>query len=420
MKLIAALLASALLVAAAAYGAKKALAPEAEVLATLAIEEVEFSRSVEAEGNLRAVKATPITAPQAQRPYTISWVAPDGSSVAKDEVVVRFAARELEKALLDGKDDRAIAKTSMATDAAESKKAQRSRDRSAELARAELEQTREFQSKDQEIFSRHQIIESQIDSALSESRLDHANRSKEIERRVSRTKVALHSVKTREAQMRIDRAEKQLRSLEVRTPHAGILVLKRDWRGNEIRIGETVWMGQRLAEIPITDEMEAEVFVLEADGGGLEEGLEAIVTIESAPDHPIKATIQKVEKLAKRRVRGSPVQYFSVTLELAETRKDVMKPGQRVRSTITIANDKALVVPRQAVFSGDGGSFVYRTSGPFSWPVPVELGAASPGRVAIEGGVRAGDQIALQDPLSRDEEPAADEAKKPPKLGGAK
>ncbi len=63
----------------------------------------------------------------------------------------------------------------------------------------------------------------------------------------------------------------------------------------------------------------AEVYVLEADAGGLTPGRQAQVTVESAPGVTWPAKIARVDSLAKPRIQGSPVQYFAVTLALART-----------------------------------------------------------------------------------------------------
>lgn len=46
-------------------------------------------------------------------------------------------------------------------------------------------------------------------------------------------------------------------------------------------MGEHVWPGQTLAEIPQLEEMEAQVFVLLLDGGGLAKDTEATITVDS-------------------------------------------------------------------------------------------------------------------------------------------
>ena len=367
-----------------------------------------FSRRVTAEGNLEAVVATPIAPPQGAgggRPMKLAWLAPDGTEVTKGEVVVRFDPTELEQQLESGQSDLAAARAKLGRERIDARSAERGRATSAELATLELERTRRFQNVDEEIFSRHQIAESAIDQELSRARVDHAGDARAIEERLTRSKLAAIEVERRRAELAIAQARSGLESLEVKAPTDGILVFQRDWRGNLPRVGEQVWPGRTIAEIPVLDEMEAEVFVLEVDGGGLGEGTPARVVVDARPGVEIPATVKRVDKLAKRRQHQVPVQYFAVTLELESTDKEIMKPGQRVRATLLLDQEDALVVPRQAVFEVEGASVVYRQveGGGFE-AVEVELGAGTPGRVVVEKGLAAGDRIALRDPTRTGEE----------------
>jgi hypothetical protein len=138
--------------------------------------------------------------------------------------------------------------------------------------------------------------------------------------------------------------------------------------------------------------------VLEVDGSGLAEGQPAAVVIEAQPDRVFDGKIRVVDKLAQPRQHGSPVQYFGVVIQLATTDRAVMKPGQRVRATLVLDQEDALVVPRQAVILRDGENVVYRRSPTGFAPVAVELGPATSGRVVIARGLASGDVIALRDP----------------------
>jgi len=196
----------------------------------------------------------------------------------------------------------------------------------------------------------------------------------------------------------VDHAREALAHLEVHAPADGILVWQRDDHGDLPRFGGQVFPDQQLGEIPALDTMEAELFVLEVDGSGLDEGQPADVIVESHPDARYHGAIRRVDKLAKPRELWVPVQYFSVVIALDHTDRAVMKPGQRVHATLELARQDALVVPRQAVFEKDGKAIVYRRGDHGFAPVAVELGAATPGRVAITAGLVAGDAIALRDP----------------------
>lgn len=372
-----------------------------DAVPTQVVHKEAFVRRVTAEGNLRAVKATPVTAPQSGGsfgPMKIAWLAEDGAAVKAGEVVVRFDPTEPEKQLRDGQSDLAAASAKLAEEQIKSKTAVEGRDSAAELAGAELDQQRKFQSKDEEIFSRNTIIESQIDEKLAGAKQQHAEQTKEIERKLAQSKAGIIAVEKQKAQIAISHAKAALASMEVRAPHDGILVLRRNWRGELPRVGEQLWPSQKIAEIPLLDTMEAEVFVLEVDGNGIAEKQPAEIVVEARPDMTYKGTVKLVDKLAKPRVPGVPVQYFAVVVELEKTDHAVMKPGQRVRATLILDKADALVVPRQAVISKDGKNVVYRRGAHGFEPVEVELGAGTSGRVVITKGIADGDVIALRDP----------------------
>lgn len=367
---------------------------------TLTVKKEKFVRRVTAEGNLRAVKATPISAPQSQGlgALKIAWLATDGTLVKKDQVLVKFDPSEPEKQLRDGQADRDKADAQLRSESIKSKAAVADRATDAKMAKDELEQTRRFQSKDSQIFSRNQIVESEIDEQLADQKQAHAEQAQKIESRLSQSNTAVIAVERKKAELAVSHATQALKSMEIVAPHDGIFVISRNWRGEQPKLGDTLWPGQKVGEIPLLAEMEAEVFVLEVDGSGLAEKMPAELVIEARPELTYTGKIRLVEKLAQPRQQGSPVQYFAVVVALDKTDHDVMKPGQRVQATIVLDTEDAIVVPREAVIDKEGKNVVYRrgADGTFQ-TVPVELGAATAGRVVVKG-LNDGDVIALRDP----------------------
>lgn len=365
-----------------------------------AVERRAFARRVPAQGNLRAVRATPILTPVAvPGPFRLGWFAPDGTRVKAGDVVIRFDPSESEKRLTDAEDQLRETRLRMDKQSVEGMTELSRLERDAALARLELENASQFQKKDELIFSRGEIIESDIDRTLARQREEHARAARRTREKLSGTDMELLRIQMRSAERKIAQARAALAALSVTAPHDGVLVLSRDWRGNPIRVGDTVWNGQTLAEIPDLSLMEAEVFVLEADAGGLKPGKPATLVVESNPGVSYSGKIARMDAIAKPRLQGSPVQYFSVVLALDRTDPKVMKPGQRVRATLLLEERaEALLVPRQAVFERDGRMVVYRREDHGFAPVPVELGPSGAGKVVVEKGLAAGDVIALRDP----------------------
>jgi multidrug efflux pump subunit AcrA (membrane-fusion protein) len=281
------------------------------------------------------------------------------------------------------------------------------------MAERELEYARTFQSKDPEIFSRQEIIQSEIDSTLATRRRDNANRTHEIREELGAVELALLDLQRERANLDIEEVEADLARLEIRAPHDGIFVLTND-DGDLPVVGMQVHSRQTIAEIPQLQQMKADVYVLEADAGGLQEGIPAEIVVEAHPEVTFNGRVRRMSALARRKSRFSPVQYFEVEIDLETTDPERMKPGQRVRATLILEDlEDVLTIPREAVFDGDDGAKIaYReTLGGFD-PVEITLGPAALGRVVVESGLEEGDMVALHDP-THTAQPEEEEATEP-------
>ena len=378
---------------------------QGSVVPTFRVEAVRFARRVTAEGNLKSTKATPLSAPHdAPGQLKIAWIVPDGAVLKKDEVVVRFDPTDFETQLVAGREDHDAAGNKMLKTNGESLTTRTNLRRDARQAGDELLAARQFKFDDAEVFSRYQRVESQIDETLAGRRKEHAEGVLGVRDKLSAADRDLLSIEQRKADLKIRNAEQGMHALEMRAPYEGILVLQRDWRGDVVRVGDTVWPGSPIGEIPDLKSMKAEVFVLEADAAGLAVGEKATLSVEGKPGSVITGKISQVDKLARPRFPRVPVQYFGATITLDRTDPSVMKPGARVRAVLDVENRiGAFSIPRQAIFEKQGKKLVYRKHGGTFEPVAIEVGSSTAGRVVVTKGLAKGDEIALRDPTEEKE-----------------
>jgi HlyD family secretion protein len=359
-----------------------------------------FIRTVGAEGYLRPVKATPLSAPRAGRSLLIAWLASDGAAVKKGEVVIRFDNDDARRALADGKDDHDVATTRIQTEKLQIASAVNERSRTAALTREEIGTAQDLGRKDPRFFPRNEVIESEIDESLLQARLQQAERARQVEQRLGRSRVELLAVDRQRADSDTQKAERLLGAMEMRAPHDGTFVIQRSgWGQRMVQAGDRAYSGMRVAEVTTTSRMDAEVAVLEADAGGLVAGKPATVVLDARPGVAWKARVKKVDPFPRPKQAEVPVQYFGALLEIEGSTAGV-KPGQRLEATIVLDEiARAMVVPRQAIFRNDRGTYVCRHRGEGGFEeVPVTLGAGTAGRVVVTAGLEAGDQIALRDP----------------------
>jgi HlyD family secretion protein len=413
-----ALTAAAVIAVAAASAVRGWPAPAGTDVPAIAVTRGPFVRRVTAEGNLRAVHATPVQIPRIDGfgGLKLAWLAPDGSAVKTGDVVARFDAVEATHRLREAEvevesSSLLLRKEQLRVAASDARYADQ-----ATLARQQAEQSRRYQAADPLLFSRTEISEAEIDERLISAQQVHAEFAREVNRSVARSDIALAALSRQRARLARDHAQTALARLELRAPGDGVLVIHRDDHGDIPHLGAQLPFDATIAEIPVAGEMEAELFVLEADGSGLEAGQAADVVVESTPDTVFHGKVRLIDKLARPREPGVLLQYFGAVVAFDRTDPAVMKPGQRVRGTLVLDRRDAIVVPRQAVVERAGRTVVYRRDGHGFTPVAVEIAAATPGRVAIVAGLADGDVIAGRDP-TRTPDPGAEPGAAPPAKG---
>ena len=395
---LAAALAAVLALGAIGFGLMGSI--DSQDVATVEVKPGRFVREVEARGSLKAVKATPILVPpESGRQQKVAFLAKDGAFVKAGETVVEFDPYDAEREAADGQSDLDAARAKIDKASAEGGKNQAALGLDRDVAQEQLDRAETYKLTDEKLFSRHQIIESQLDKELFQARADVAQRKLAASGKLSSTERALGEIDASKAQLKVSIAEKGLRSLKIQAPHDGLLMLERNWRGEMPSVGDTLWPGQKVAEVPDLARLEARVFVLEADGAGLKVGQKARFVIEGRPGEEYEASVSRVEPLAKTRDWQSPVKYFETVLSLARDAAGDLKPGQKVRATLRLDEaDAVLTIPRGAVFDKDGKRIVYRKNGAGFAPVEVEAERQSISHLVVAKGLAAGDVIALRDP----------------------
>ena len=375
-----------------------ACAPTVDVT-TLKVSRGVFRQQVTAEGNLKSARVTMVGVPEeVEGEVRLAWLRPEGA-VEEGEIVARFDPMDFEELLVDGQRDLESAGLKVTKTEAEIDTKTTGHETAYAVADLELDHARRYQKTDEGIYARREIIEDEIDETLAGERKRIAADLRDTQSSLGRTELDLLAIEGRKADLKINKAERGLDALEVRAPHGGLMTWARDWRGDPPQIGAQMWRGQSIAEFPDLSVMEAEVYVLEADAGGLEVGKQANVVLEAQPGTVFAATVSKVGAIAQPRFRGSPVQYFTVTLDIENQGELPPRPGQRVKASLLLEDlEGVLVVPRQAVFVMNDDPYVYVRDGGEFVTRPVELGARSLALVVVIAGLDNGDEIALRRP----------------------
>ncbi|HEX9004836.1 MAG TPA: HlyD family efflux transporter periplasmic adaptor subunit, partial [Blastocatellia bacterium] len=283
------------------------------------------------------------------------------------------------------------------------------------IAELELQKINEFLPKDEQIYTRRQIIEGQLDKEFTEKKLVFADVRLTLKGKVYTLDEAILLLERQQANSKIGQVERALTSLKLISPASGIIVYANPdffFGGFTIQPGRTVWIGQALFNLVNPDKMEAKCFVLEKDAGELRKDQPVTLTLDPFPGVEFTGKVKSIDNLARPVDRDSPVKYFQTIVSLDKNDINLMKPGVKLKAQVRASDLKSvIVVPRSAVVKKDSDYIVYIVKGAGEFePVKVKLGTGDMIQVVVTEGLQAGQVLALNPPDVKRE--TKEEAKK--------
>jgi HlyD family secretion protein len=223
--------------------------------------------------------------------------------------------------------------------------------------------------------------------ALKE-RLDWHKKSSEA------TYQIIASKKTR-AENKVNEIKKGMENFQARADRDGVVIYKSKWNGDKYRVGENVWMGQSILEIPELNTIIAEAFVPEVDIGKIKTGQRAEVTIDAFPDKIYSGSIKYIGTLVRPKAWDIPNKILDIQIALDQLDTSIMRPAMSVKAKIETSKiENCLAVPLKAVRTTAEGSMVKVKTDQGWRQQQVKLGESNGTEVVIVEGLNAGDRIA--------------------------
>ncbi len=356
--------------------------------------------SIEAEGELKSAKATPLTVPGEQwSRRQLIWMKPDGSRVKAGEVVARFGASqgelELSKALLDLQRN-ALAKTSKEL---ELDSMQGRVDVDLAQVATDLAIATRYADADLEMFARNEILDAIQDRRFLDTKQGVLEWKRDQASERGRAELAVLDSQRATFDVNADRRRRDLDALELVAPNDGVLVLSTDWSNEKPKLGASLWAGNEFASLPDPSALEVELVLPQLVAQGLEVGQAVELFPAGRPDQALRSELNWVASAPQQRGgRGNPVKYIamkaSVPAELARERGWV--PGQAFSGMIFLREaEAALSVPNVALIADGATRYVEVLAGDSVERREVKLGARGPARSEVLEGLAAGDRVLL-------------------------
>jgi multidrug efflux pump subunit AcrA (membrane-fusion protein) len=357
----------------------------------------DFFVNVPAEGELFAAKATVISAPQGRRgAQNISWLAPEFSRVKKGDVIARFDGEAMEIQSKDRLNELSITEQEIIEKTGMLNKELSSINKDIGMVGQEKDFAENFSIDDVRIRSKLEILDSLQNTQYLGSKEEYLYWKNDSFSASSSGDMGLLEMKQAQSKSKLKQLSDGLSKLEVKAPHDGLLSYKANWRGEKPRAGQSLWPGQKIAELPDISEMKVKLFVLESEALDLEADKPVTFYLNAYTDKKFQGKVETVAPFPASIKRGDPQKYFEVIVSLTEQNKELFVPGRKLQASIEIAAvSEKIIVPLQSVFVEKNQPFVYLYENGSYKSTPVTLGQASLSHVEVLSGLKNGQKISL-------------------------
>jgi HlyD family secretion protein len=373
-------------------------------LPVVAAHKGEFRVIIRSRGDIKASRSVPIYAPVVPN-LTIAWMANAGEQIREGQPVIRFDSSSAEQQLIQK--EAALKQAQATLEQAQAQSQVTSQQDTSDLADAKynLEKAR-LLTLGNEFVGRIQAEQAQIDLGVAEQKLKVQEANGALHTASDRAKIASLTRQRDAAQADVDLTKKRIGQMEIRAPLTGFVVFVPNYNqgpvnANPFKVGDNVYSGMNLAEMPDMTSLVMDAKAEEIDRGHMAVGNSVVVHVDALPELVIDAKITSISPLTELGVEWPPTRSFRAYAAL--TNPDPrLRPGMNGGMDIIVNRiPDTISVPAKAVFTRAGKPIVYLADHGHYEATEVQLLARNPDEVAISG-ISDGALVALADPEKKD------------------
>ena len=364
----------------------------------------EFVAIIRSRGDVKAGRSVPIYAPIVPN-LTIAWMAPAGEEVKEGSPIIRFDSSSAQQQLIQKE---AALKQAQATLDQALAQARITADRDqSDLQDAKYNvETARLKTAANEFIGRIQAEQTKVDLTVAEQKLRVQEANTALHAAADKSKIASLTRQREQAQADIDLTKSRIAQMELRAPLTGFVVFVSNYNQGPLnarpfKVGDNVFSGMNLAEMPDMASLVMDAKVEEIDRGRIAAGDDVRVRIDALPELSIEAKITTISPMTELGVEWPPTRSFRAYAGL-QNPDPRLRPGMNGGMDIIVNRiPDAISIPSKAVFTRSGKPIVYVVSQGRYMPIEVQLLARNPDEVAVSG-ISEGNLVLLVDPEKSD------------------
>jgi multidrug efflux pump subunit AcrA (membrane-fusion protein) len=309
-----------------------------------------FVQSVVETGELRAVNASFLSMPRINYIYGYSFklirLSDHGSNVHKGDTVFMVDPSAVQKFIIERSE--ALENEVAASNKLKAQITNNLQDLNSQFRNEESLWSLKKLAMERSGFEAVSIRKtSELEFRQEDIKLNKIKRNLEIKPRLDSLDLRIQNIRIKQKEAELEAAREDLSKMIVMSPLDGIFVVGENWRnGQTIRVGDELYLGNPVAQIPDIRTMKVQGFIQEDDISRIRTGADVVVRLDALPSVPFHGKLAKIGKVC---IERDSKRIFLTEVLISES-DPRLKPGMTVSCEyITYEGNDETFVPNNCI-----------------------------------------------------------------------
>ncbi len=222
---------------------------------------------------------------------------------------------------------------------------------------------------------------------LEKARLENNKSSTELDKQIIESEIDRLSAEVQSHQ-------ESIKKMTVKAAKGGVVVYLKDYQANKKAVGDSVFMSQKILEIPNLEKMQVKTTVPEHQVSELRLGQKVKVTLDALPDRVFNGHLSKLGRIVRVKARDDQSMVYDAVISLDEVDPDVMRPGMAARlSVVQQLLKNAALIPKRLIRYQQGRPYVEIGSWFGKQKKFIKISGFENGRAVVDQGMSDGERL---------------------------
>lgn len=270
--------------------------------------------------------------------YTISFMAPEGRIVKVGMPILKFDPQELITKLRDksnalNEKQKQLEKQEIVAREIIAELKLKRQEAIANLDKAKLKADIPIELLASRDYREFKLILKQAELTRSLSDLDL-----EKEQRVQDTEIDILKREIAVLEGEVAQFRNSIESMTIKAASPGVVIYTVNHRNNKHEVGDNVWMGRRVMELPDLSQLQVHLEVPERESARIAVGQTVKFVVDAAPDQQFFGEITELASVIHTKSPNQPAKVFDATVSMRNPDSSIMRPGMSVSAEIRLGS----------------------------------------------------------------------------------